>query len=127
MFTQLQENQRQMNDAVNSCKTALETEDIGAVSDYSLKLIPDFREVKMQLQELDKPKQETVAAKAGQNGFENDNNNFAAFGEDSFGDAKTAATAGAFDDSFGSAFNGNAATQDARVVSKINGRIEVKN
>lgn len=52
MFTQLQENQRQMNDAVNSCKVALETEDIGAVSDYSLKLCPDFREVKTQLEEL---------------------------------------------------------------------------
>lgn len=53
MFTQLQENQRQMNDAVNSCKSALETEDIGAVSDYSLKLCPDFREVKQQLMELE--------------------------------------------------------------------------
>lgn len=52
MFTQLQENQRQMNDAVNSCKVALETEDIGAVSDYTLKLCPDFREVKTQLEEL---------------------------------------------------------------------------
>ena len=53
MFTELQENQRQMNDAVNSCKTALDTEDIGAVSDYSLKLSPNFREVKMQLSELE--------------------------------------------------------------------------
>lgn len=53
MFTQLQENQRQMNDAVNSCKSALETEDIGAVSDYALKLCPDFREVKQQLMQLE--------------------------------------------------------------------------
>lgn len=42
-----------MHDAVNSCKTALETEDIGAVSDYSLKVCPEFRDVKLQLLELE--------------------------------------------------------------------------
>lgn len=58
---------------------------------------------------LQKPKVEPTEVKnEGKSTFEPDNNNFAAFGEDNFGDSK--ATTG-FDDSFGSAFNGNAGAQ----------------
>lgn len=132
MFTQLQENQRQMNDAVNSCKTALESEDIGTVSDYTLKLNPEFREVKEQLVDMDvssrlsycesycqsqsillqKPKpdpSEEANVTNGDQFKDNNSNSFGAFGEDSFG-AGSRSAAGGFDDSFGSAFNGGSGT-----------------
>lgn len=50
-MTQLEENQRQMNDALELCKAALETNDPNSVSYYSLKLEPDFREAKKALEE----------------------------------------------------------------------------
>lgn len=46
MVSQLQESQRQMNDALTMCKSAIEANDVSYVSDYSLKLEPDFREAR---------------------------------------------------------------------------------
>lgn len=51
MVSQLQENQRQMNDALAMCKIAIEESNPSMVSDYSLKLEPDFREIKQSLDE----------------------------------------------------------------------------
>lgn len=46
MVSQLQESQRQLNDALAMCKSAIEANDVSYVSDYCLKLEPDFREAK---------------------------------------------------------------------------------
>lgn len=46
MVSQLQESQRQMTDALTMCKSAIEANDVSCVSDYSLKLEPDFREAR---------------------------------------------------------------------------------
>lgn len=46
MVSQLQESQRQMKDALTMCKSAIDANDVSYVSDYSLKLEPDFREAK---------------------------------------------------------------------------------
>lgn len=46
MVSQLQESQRQMKDALTMCKSAIEANDVSYVSDYSLKLEPDFREAR---------------------------------------------------------------------------------
>lgn len=46
MVSQLQESQRQMKDALTMCKSAIESNDPSYVSDYSLKLEPDFREAR---------------------------------------------------------------------------------
>lgn len=43
MVTQLQESQRQMSDALSLCKSAMSANDPSLVSEYSLKLQPDFR------------------------------------------------------------------------------------
>ena len=51
MVSQLQESQRQMSDALAICKSAIEASDPSLVSDYSLKLEPDFREAKDALHE----------------------------------------------------------------------------
>lgn len=51
MVTQLQESQRQMSDALTLCKSAIAANDPSLVSDYSLKLEPDFREAKKSLNE----------------------------------------------------------------------------
>lgn len=53
MVTQLEENQRQMNDALEACKAALDTNDPNCVSYYSLNLEMDFREARKALE--DKP------------------------------------------------------------------------
>lgn len=50
MVSQLQESQRQMKDALSMCKTAIEANDPSLVSDYSLKLEPDFREARTTLE-----------------------------------------------------------------------------
>lgn len=42
-----------MNDALDACKTAMDTNDPNSVSYYSLKLEPDFREARKALE--DKP------------------------------------------------------------------------
>lgn len=53
LVTQLEESQRQMNDALAVCKTAIEANDPSQASYFSLKIEPDFREAKKVLE--DKP------------------------------------------------------------------------
>lgn len=60
MVTQLEENQRQMNDALEVCKAALETNDPNSVSYYSLNLEMDFREARKAVE--DKPVSESMTA-----------------------------------------------------------------
>lgn len=49
MVSQLQESQRQMNDALTILKAAIESNNPSLVSDYTLKLEPDFREARLTL------------------------------------------------------------------------------
>nr|XP_029709254.1 epidermal growth factor receptor substrate 15-like 1 isoform X2 [Aedes albopictus] len=51
MVTQIQEYQRQMNDALAMFRNAIDTNDPVMVSDYSLKIEPEFREAKQALEE----------------------------------------------------------------------------
>lgn len=51
LVTQLEENQRQMNDALAVCKQAIEANDPAQASYFSLKIEPDFREAKTALEE----------------------------------------------------------------------------
>lgn len=44
MITQLQEQTRQMNDAITACDTAITSGDIGSIPDISLRITPDFRD-----------------------------------------------------------------------------------
>lgn len=118
MVSQLQENQRQMNDALAMCKIAIEESNPSLVSDYSLKLEPDFREVKHSLEEKS---DETFQQKNSfdrkdsfkSNGFSTDpfsNTNGHGF-DDSFsagGGGGGGAVGGGFDDSFsGNNFHAN--------------------
>lgn len=49
LVTQLEENQRQMNDALAVCQSAIEANDPSQASYFSLKIEPDFREAKKAL------------------------------------------------------------------------------
>lgn len=49
MVSQLEEIQRQMKDALLSCKNAIEENSSNLVSDYSLNIEPEFREFKQAL------------------------------------------------------------------------------
>lgn len=84
MFTQLEEVQRQMKDALALCKVAIEENNPVVVSDYSLSIEPEFRDYQKVLTtpEQEKPKD--------------------AFGDESgFNDAfKPVSTNSGFDDSF---------------------------
>lgn len=51
LVTQLEESQRQMNDALAVCKTAIEASDPSQASYFSLKIEPDFRDAKKALEE----------------------------------------------------------------------------
>ncbi|XP_041780360.1 epidermal growth factor receptor substrate 15-like 1 isoform X2 [Anopheles merus] len=51
MVTQIQEYQRQMTDALSMFRSAIESNDPILVSDYSLKIEPEFREAKQALEE----------------------------------------------------------------------------
>ncbi|XP_052892338.1 epidermal growth factor receptor substrate 15-like 1 isoform X2 [Anopheles moucheti] len=51
MVTQIQEYQRQMTDALSMFRSAIESNDPILVSDYSLKIDPEFREAKQALEE----------------------------------------------------------------------------
>lgn len=46
MITQVEEVQRQMNDALAVCKAAVEENSVANISDYSLNIEPDFREIR---------------------------------------------------------------------------------
>ncbi|KAJ8927022.1 hypothetical protein NQ314_020585, partial [Rhamnusium bicolor] len=66
LITQLQEQTRQMNDAITACDTAIESGDVNQVPDTALRIIPDFRD----------PEYNKVGMVNGdsnkQNGFEDD-------------------------------------------------------
>jgi epidermal growth factor receptor substrate 15 len=49
MVTQLEEIQRQMTDALELCKVAIEENNAAIVSDYSLGIEPEFRDFKKAL------------------------------------------------------------------------------
>lgn len=49
MITQVEEVQRQMNDALALCKSAVEENNASSVSDYSLNIEPDFRDIRAVL------------------------------------------------------------------------------
>ncbi|GAB0100609.1 epidermal growth factor receptor substrate 15-like 1 [Sergentomyia squamirostris] len=101
MVTQLQESQRQMRDALDSCKSAIETSDPDVVTDYYLKLSPDFREVQQSLEAESKPKESSPPATQSysfDNKFEDDP--FKPKTTDSWADSS------GFDDSFDTPFNG---------------------
>lgn len=49
MFSQVEEIQRQMRDALTVCKAAVENSNAAAISDYSLNIEPDFREFRAVL------------------------------------------------------------------------------
>ncbi|XP_053677454.1 epidermal growth factor receptor substrate 15-like 1 [Anopheles nili] len=51
MVTQIQEYQRQMTDALSMFRSAIDSNDPILVSDYSLKIEPEFREAKLALEE----------------------------------------------------------------------------
>uniref|UniRef100_A0A182WH78 Epidermal growth factor receptor substrate 15-like 1 n=1 Tax=Anopheles minimus TaxID=112268 RepID=A0A182WH78_9DIPT len=51
MVTQIQEYQRQMTDALSMFRSAIDSNDPILVSDYSLKIEPEFREAKQALEE----------------------------------------------------------------------------
>lgn len=55
MIPQLQERQRQLNDALAICKTAIEDNDATLVPDYTLKLEPDLDEAKATLEQKEQP------------------------------------------------------------------------
>lgn len=44
MITQLQEQTRQMNDAITACDTAITSGDATTIPDISLRITPDFRD-----------------------------------------------------------------------------------
>lgn len=58
MFTQVEEIQRQMRDALAVCKAAVEDNNVAVVSDYSLNIEPDFREFKTVLMSPEEKKKE---------------------------------------------------------------------
>ncbi|XP_058981636.1 epidermal growth factor receptor substrate 15-like 1 isoform X3 [Musca domestica] len=111
MVTQLMETQRQMTDALLMCRAAIDAENAELVSEYQLKIEPDFSDARIQLEkEIEIPKDDpfndtTTAA------MNNKNNGFASNGFDSdpfTGSTTTAAPAkGGFDDSFNTGFDAN--------------------
>jgi hypothetical protein len=52
MMSQLEECQRQMNDARSMFRMAIEADNPGIVSEYSLKLEPEFRDAKQLLEDV---------------------------------------------------------------------------
>jgi epidermal growth factor receptor substrate 15 len=58
MFSQVEEIQRQMRDALTVCKAAVEENNASMISDYSLNIEPDFREFKTALLSPEQKKKE---------------------------------------------------------------------
>ncbi|KAJ6644248.1 Epidermal growth factor receptor substrate 15-like 1 [Pseudolycoriella hygida] len=109
MVSQLQESQRQMSDALTMCKSAIESNDVSYVSDYSLKLEPDFREAKsvFEVKEVDafSPPGSAFGDNFKSNGFSSD-----PFGGSGFDGGFN--TRSGFDDSFGNSFSNNRGDSD---------------
>lgn len=115
MVTQIQEYQRQMNDALAMFRNAIDTNDPVLVSDYSLKIEPEFREAKQALEEKEVEnankrdpfgdnKANGFGANDGETGFGDDfkTNGFATQFDTSNG---FQSGGGGFEDGFGSAFD----------------------
>ncbi|XP_059614607.1 epidermal growth factor receptor substrate 15-like 1 isoform X2 [Phlebotomus argentipes] len=101
MITQLQESQRQMRDALESCNSAIETGDPDVVTDYYLKLSPDFREVRESLEAESKPKKESPPVSASNTSQDSK------YYEDPFKPKVDSwGNPSGFDDSFDTPFNG---------------------
>ncbi|XP_060655419.1 epidermal growth factor receptor substrate 15-like 1 isoform X1 [Drosophila nasuta] len=79
MVTQLMETQRQMTDALLICRAAMENQNAELVSEYQLKIEPDFDDARKTLEkEVEIPKDDPFdennsgAANKATNGFDND-------------------------------------------------------
>ena len=108
MVTQLMETQRQMTDALLLCRAAIESENAELVSEYQLKIEPDFDEARKTLQKeidiKDDPFNDNKTISNKNNGFTTNG-----FESDPFcGNTTTTITAkGGFDDSFNTGFDAN--------------------
>ncbi|XP_046809921.1 epidermal growth factor receptor substrate 15-like 1 isoform X3 [Lucilia cuprina] len=108
MVTQLMETQRQMTDALLMCRAAIDAENAELVSEYQLKIEPDFDEARKTLEKeidiaKDDPFNDNNTALNKNNGF-----NTNGFESDPFAGntTKTTTTAkGGFDDSFNTGFD----------------------
>ncbi|XP_013108644.2 epidermal growth factor receptor substrate 15-like 1 isoform X2 [Stomoxys calcitrans] len=108
MVTQLMETQRQMTDALLMCRAAIDAENAELVSEYQLKIEPDFDEARKQLEkEIEMPKDDPFND-TNTTAMNNKNNGFATNGFDIDPFASSAAPAvakGGFDDSFNTGFD----------------------
>lgn len=102
MVTQLMETQRQMTDALLICRAAMENQNAELVSEYQLKIEPDFDDARKTLQkEVEIPKDDPFdennsgAANKATNGFDND-----PFNGQQSSKPIPAISGGGFDDSF---------------------------
>lgn len=104
MVSQLQENQRQMNDALAMCKIAIEESNPSLVSEYSLKLEPEFREVKQSLEEKTEDAFHQTNSFDRKDSFKSNGftaDPFSNTNGHGFDDSFSAGAVGGFDDSFG--------------------------
>ncbi|XP_062547688.1 epidermal growth factor receptor substrate 15-like 1 isoform X2 [Armigeres subalbatus] len=113
MVTQIQEYQRQMTDALAMFRNAIDTNDPVLVSDYSLKIEPEFREAKQALEEKEVEnankrdpfgdnKANGFGASEGETGFGDD---FKTNGFATQFDSSNGFQSGGFEDGFSSAFD----------------------
>lgn len=99
------ETQRQMTDALLMCRAAIDAENAELVSEYQLKIEPDFDEARKTLEkEIEIPKDDPFN---DNNSALNNKNGFATngFESDPFAGSNTNKAKGGFDDSFNSGFD----------------------
>ncbi|XP_055636494.1 epidermal growth factor receptor substrate 15-like 1 isoform X2 [Toxorhynchites rutilus septentrionalis] len=119
MVTQIQEYQRQMTDALAMFRNAIDANDPILVSDYSLKIEPEFRSAKQALEEKEVEnankrdpfgdnKANGFSATDGETGFGDD---FKTNGFTAQFDTSNGFQSSGFDDGFGTAFD-NTKTRD---------------
>ena len=100
MVSQIQEYQRQMEDALLQFKTAIETNDTILVSDYSLKIDPEFKEAKQALEDKAETLAKDTFGESQTNGFGDSSAGFQTdFKTNGF--ATTFESTTGFDDAFG--------------------------
>lgn len=115
MVTQIQEYQRQMTDALAMFRNAIEANDPILVSDYSLKIEPEFRSAKQALEEKEMKnankrdpfgdnKANGFRTTDGETGFGDD---FKTNGFNAQFDTSNGFQSSGFDDGFGTAFDNN--------------------
>lgn len=110
MVTQLQESQRQMNDAIALCKIAIEENNPSVISEYSLNIEPDYKKAILILE----PKEENKNI-TNTNGFKSDPFKSNGFASDPFENKNgssgfatnfnNAPESGGFDDAFEDSFD----------------------